>query len=1223
MPKPGSRGPGNALPIINRPLPGQSERGVGGVPVDGQLFPPIRPGTAPTTREMPTKVPRRANTLTISRPVIHHGSDQKIKDKIPTVDLATAFRNDQERRAMLPNRSSQAQSHEQSLAAQQASLKGKQLANFIGVPVISSERSFLSPNAATTAAQLSPGIDELRRRSPRFLAKAPEPIMSPPQSSNRLSVSVYSQPYQDGPLPTAPSTMQKSHDGNSALHDTSAVFIDPGMPPVVPASHHQDHSTSPSVKAGASPLVPRVLPLPMPFPKTRSEVTPAKAYENSGAITVRESTFARSAIGSVRRDIRPSRQRPSSPTPEQIAAPAKTPVQLRTFNGIPLNPRAQQANGLSKVSAERGHTVMFINKPAGNEMTKSDVKREPVSRQIFALALANSSPSTDSIVHRPRPIPRKSSIYKADFTVKFSPTVYRHRLSRSGGSIELQRESLDSLVEPISRIPSFPVPPRSASAILAVSSYQKFSDDMLRATTTPGSIQPISAAGSSFADPAPVNAAGTGPKTTPSESWDFADKENTEAGFTYNLRRQSSPVLPADEMRHVSMANPGRPFLYDKALVSPPSSARSGTSPVSQQHDSDSDDGEELVPLVLDTESEGPFSAASSRRSSTMLSVGWHHRVGDACPTFSRRKNGSKSPRRVLPPTPLLLGTSTRQMNPVETEPSPLESPQAALDVIQQQLRRLDEADSETGVEDTQRLMLLDNIEAEMGAQETRWLDIRRNLARRSPSSTRSSMSLLLAGGDSNLTSPRSSPALRSHDLSLAGTGRGAGPASGRESRTSTSAPADEKSATPPVELTDAHGRSTFVFTDTGSAQAGVGEVENRAKFGKSVPQNKDSGLLSVISNNASSAHRQLANHLGSPTPPDTDDESYDEEIDDFVEFESAAVQTINSSAWAQPVSIYLASVEKAPLPVSHWSIDSDTSALVSETLFQEAKDVSQNLEIASAHLSTTPAAAPESGGLISTSGADKHNGSPVSLPRESLISPSVPAENRQSPGRPVTQKPPRRSRRITLLPDILESPKPLKNKRKTLGVFQFPWGEISDIATLQPHNHQSSHLPQVPLPVATLNELSSATSQGPILASQIYPASFFNHYTEDADQDEFAGTPAPDSDGSTGDYCSDEEDEAFDETTLWEIANLLRTSEVPSRQSLPSLGGLPISLIQQLHRRRRPPSANYHRLGRVNSRPQGQAASLLATTQSHSHRLEIIQNDVHQSCTKRRASPA
>ncbi|TQV97432.1 hypothetical protein IF1G_03175 [Cordyceps javanica] len=679
---------------------------------------------------------------------------------------------------------------------------------------------------------------------------------------------------------------------------------------------------------------------------------------------------------------------------------------------------------------------------------------------------------------------------------------------------------MDSEGDTISRIPSFPEPPKSAGAILVLGTYKTISDN----ADTPGSIdESYSDRDSFFADSAPFNMAGIDPKTAQSESTDFGGRASMEPEVAYNIRRQSSPVLPVEDLRQVSVVSTELQFAEDGALASLPSSARSGKS-TGSQHDGE----KEMVPLVLDTQAEASSTGPSSQRDSLAQPAGWHRRVGDACPTFSNRKNGEKSPRRVVAPTPLLLSRSSRTRI-AESPAPPLESPQHALDIIQQQLKDLDEADSEAAVEDKQRRKLLENLEAEMGAQETHWQDIRRNLTNRSPSSIRSSLSLV-PSGDLHLSPRPSSPALRSPDLGLPVMRGGADPTSAPKNHTKT--PADEKSDPAPSRLTR---RSNSGFTDEVSAQATVGGVENRAKFGKSASRNKD-GLESTSITNDIFAHRQLANH--STTPEKTEAKGKDEDED----FNSASAKKNNLNTWTEPGSVKFVPVEKAPLPVSHWSIDSDTTSLASETL-QRAQNIAQapdNLIRTAASTSPLSRDAGETQALQSINKGFVSPTSPASatwLSRESLISPPV-SEQTQSPRRPVTQKPPRRSKRITLLPDIPESPKPLSNKRGTLGFFQFPWGETSDNATLP------AQLASVPLPGATLNELTQAQpfvpSQGPVLPSQVYPASFFDHYSDDE-------LPAADSDEG----YSDDEDEAFDETTLWEIANLLRSSAVPSRGSL------------------------------------------------------------------------
>ncbi|KAK8069773.1 hypothetical protein PG994_006389 [Apiospora phragmitis] len=165
---------------------------------------------------------------------------------------------------------------------------------------------------------------------------------------------------------------------------------------------------------------------------------------------------------------------------------------------------------------------------------------------------------------------------------------------------------------------------------------------------------------------------------------------------------------------------------------------------------------------------------------------------------------------------------------------------------------------------------------------------------------------------------------------------------------------------------------------------------------------------------------------------------------------------------------------------------------------------------------------------------------------------------------RPTTQRPPRKTKRITALPDIIESPKPLPEKRGTLGIFQFPWGQKSDNATIpvvpqvqprmfmaMPGTMASGGPRSMPgtmssgdgrlsaAIVARAEEVQESEETG-------YSSSFFDDYDEE------------DSGDNLDDDFYDSGDD-FDETTLWEIASLLKTDEgLPGRDSLtlPTMGG-------------------------------------------------------------------
>jgi hypothetical protein len=107
-----------------------------------------------------------------------------------------------------------------------------------------------------------------------------------------------------------------------------------------------------------------------------------------------------------------------------------------------------------------------------------------------------------------------------------------------------------------------------------------------------------------------------------------------------------------------------------------------------------------------------------------------------------------------------------------------------------------------------------------------------------------------------------------------------------------------------------------------------------------------------------------------------------------------------------------------------------------------------------------------------------------------------------------------------------VESPVPLPNKRDTLGIFQFPWGETSDQPVYQP-----AFNPALLARPAINAKLDARSRQLEPEASE-YSSSFFDDYDEE-------------------DVIDPESDDEFDETTLWEIANILKSKDVPSKNSL------------------------------------------------------------------------
>ena len=1015
--------------------------------------------------------------------------------------------------------------------------------------------SLLVPDATSTSAQVSPGMQDVRRRSPRSItdrvveASKSQPLphvaelMSPPPRSSRPS-DIGSQRQK---ATQAPAQHPKRRSSKSPLRQSSdtQIFIDPNTPPVIPSPLRQEKPKWPSSADMGSPLVPRVKPLPMPFPKSHSRHNYAEG-QNKYSSDTRLSLAPPGS--SVKHDIRPSRQRPQSPLPE-IQGPAKTPVQLRPVAGIPLNPRSRHAHSHSNGSGDKTDTVMFLN-------GSHDAGKAKPLQEWFRTHNAASA-ARDSVVHRPRPIPRRSQIYTPDFTVKLSPTVYRRR-SRSVGSIELTRTSIESGSEQLSSIPVFPQPPRSASAVMMNSGNQKANKrSTLREIASEGLEQSSSSVHSVL-----ETSTTTGPSTTSSK-------------FHEDSRRQSSPLLPASEMRHLSLGavgDAGR--LSGATAVGGQKSARGETTEDENPADTTQNDGRETVVVMLDTASEGSCNPGSRRNSDYAVKpTSWHRRIGDICPTFSVREAGGRSPRRVPPPTPLLLGKPTRSVLANETQLSPLESPQHALDAIQEQLRRLEMAENEdaTETQDNQRRTLLENIEAEMGAQESHWLQIREELAGRSPANRWSqTRTQTPASGDLNLTSPAPSLNKNGREQSGSESSRsGDAPEAslpGQGSwRPQQNGPGDEKflgsPRSPPDESTVVQRRSggsgVSITSDDAAAGAGfvgAGGVESRTEPGTpSTP----STLSSPTQNKRllSASVRSVAHHLGSPTPPDTDESDVESvENTDFDLIAPASFVSGTSPAslagrgltrTLTPPGAYQPTYQLPYQPVSHWSIESDATSVALQAL--KSPDPGFESPISAKQLKPLSVSPKPDSPVAIKDNSRENDTSKVDIPGGDVIPVVSLTQAAENPRQSLAQKPPRRSKRITLLPDIPESPKPLENKRGTLGIFQFPWGETSDIATLQPQRITYMAMPGTMasgVPVATV----------PVLESQSYPTSFFDHY----DEEEGSEIAAPDSDN----------DEEFDENTLWEIASLLKSDKIPSRGSLfpeyeqerpPSRAGFPM----------------------------------------------------------------
>jgi hypothetical protein len=417
----------------------------------------------------------------------------------------------------------------------------------------------------------------------------------------------------------------------------------------------------------------------------------------------------------------------------------------------------------------------------------------------------------------------------------------------------------------------------------------------------------------------------------------------------------------------------------------------------------------------------------------------WHRRIGDELPTFSERKSNSRS-RKMPLPTPLLLNKAGRKAKVIvrAAEPSPpADSPERAIQEIQAQLKRLEEPSrgsvgsllrhlpNVTSVDEqdqNSRLRLLENLEKEMGQQQDQWQQMQTNL-------DRDSMSVIMT--------PQAEPS--EEDMSRQSSQRSARTPPGvisRRARIRSSMTVRSKGENSSrTNSTASSDNSRASVWQQRLAEAHMAYVENAPD------------LLRKRSLNFLSVSKAQQQQLGSPTPPDSDtdlefeSESENGEVSDHVSQGPA-------SLWQLPVSSPKAAVG------GMWSRQEN---LISRPASPQppARDIrpahhllKYPLMIASFDLWTKPRSSTHSRPVVALWG-------------------SKPVRPRSIVTRRAIQRPQRKSRRVTFLPDIgksvpkcsnfeanssiVESPVPLPNKRDTLGIFQFPWGETSDQPIYQP----------------------------------------------------------------------------------------------------------------------------------------------------------------------------
>lgn len=1176
------------LPGISQKDTALSNTGFGGVAAQGQLFPPMRAETTPVERQLQ---PSRADSgrpkrglfgtrgtaaagaaapakLAISRPILQGGTgEQNPFDKIATVDLATAAKNERARReqaegsrqsttliATRPAPQPPAIMQEEAMRRAQ-SVKRKQVASTAtstaapseaGAESGAAERQTLAePVASTTSAQPSPGIEELRRRSPRLepqkapevpeprelenprAAPVPEQRQGPPRRPARpesLNIDVEPQVTKPPPPKLAATGLPKPRQRNTSPPNAGSpttigasgapripsppqlarlpqIPTPPPMPfqsplPLEespPSQIYSPRQTRSPPQAPSPPQAVRPSP-PLDSPSSKPPISPPPPEGPKQGLDPRISVLPRN--NSVKTSIRPSRRRP--PSAEDVPpSPEKPAVQRRVAAGLPGNPRAVAMRQIgNETKQERKQTVMFVNNIEYSDPVAVKNILDGAAKKAAQNAQPQSIERTGSVLHRPRPIPRQKTEDEeeddADQEDAESPSTEGHQRTSSRGSASSRKSILKAKPGSPTQLPPLPpLPTHPGNHIRPHPNDTKsmtFNEkmDMFFPIPPTGS----TANGNSRSHFSPVAAVSSVPP-----SFAGTDDESGRDNRTTKTSIQTQSV--------VEIADMSRPPPMDMRNTAKFSSDTETTAAVSQG----------WIPPVPSTQGLAyPSYEGAKRQSSPVLP----YPVG-GMPMFLE---DDETPWQALKQANDCPKPDNKDVMTVILDPS--------------EAHRREEADRESWMAEGELALGESKSVSNVTKRESQFHQRigeecptfsnrkEKTRSRKMPPPT----PLLLHGTAKKDTvvihaaepSPLESPTetYREIQAKLDKLDQPNRESTGSEARKRDLLANLEKE----IGMQEDHWREmqdglrdSLSTIRTSPTRNSVYEVAARmprqwqAKRGSSL---KPSAVGQV--------------QLRSPTPPDTDDSDYDGGIASCIV--PSQKPKVNPSAKA---TLWQPSVmPPAPMSVNRlW-------APPPKPLPQSGAGLSpSSIDMAPTPRKTQRAPSQPPDKLQSTSLWQKPR--KHTAPSGHLWGNTAPI-SRQKSLRPATQRPSRKSRRITLLPDILESPQPLPDKRGTLGIFQFPWGERSDTASVAARPNtilrampgtMTSGRPAV----STALEARSKQAE-----TEEYSSSFFDDYDDE----------------ELGD--SDEEvvgEEDFDETMLWEIASLLKTDGLPSKMSL------------------------------------------------------------------------
>ncbi|KAM0348972.1 hypothetical protein ACHAPU_003906 [Fusarium lateritium] len=704
----------------------------------------------------------------------------------------------------------------------------------------------------------------------------------------------------------------------------------------------------------------------------------------------------------------------STPAKLLVRTPTKTPTEAVINFSLPVVAQVPHPYHEPKLQPPKSAPLAAIPRSNAKEILS---KREDSARTL-------------SVVHRPRPIPRKSNIDRAIFPAEGSPDHQNHKRSLSCGAMRF-KQPLDTPADinyDLSRLNEFAnvlaanVPASSETSRGA----RRRSRSMINLPILPPplelkakrdeakpKIDKTEALADSSRTPASLTIVETSvqfPKSPESTIDHLPEEPLSATSSSWQAKgygRRSSPILPVEDlsaltpttirdedfMMEIDLRSPAKQVQVQRALTvtvmsKPQQRATLGVPKTTLTLRDDSRQG----PLPLNIQKPSSLQAnvgfgaesqlAEELRATTEQPQHQHFgpsQVGAARPTFSDRGISTR-PRRSIPPAPLVF----RRTDNVFTEPSPVESEDSLVETSQ---TGIDSPRISYQIAENDRLALLTNLEQELTEQESQWHTIRHTMLVRD-------------------------------SLSTVGT------------------------ISPSRDPRYGYGSARLSFAAR-LAQRGTGQLDAEYDILALFPQ---ADLKSKTKLPPSSNFPRFTASLATPTPPDTDEESeYDEDHEALIGQAQDGSAKAAMALWHPTTSVQ--AFTSTDTALSLWT---PASSLISEiavkgreitrpgaTIRRPVRKDFEPLAIQSSGLWEKPEQKEE------PAAHDHGLWQPASQIKTQVV--EVKVQQSKPP-----RNPPRRIRRVTLLPDILESPKPLPDRRGTLGIFQFPWGDRSDCATIR-----------------------------------------------------------------------------------------------------------------------------------------------------------------------------